>query len=187
MIFLYFVSRWVCLCPSTMAWLHRTYHWVLYFCLFFFFSSLPISVTIRSDRCLHQNHFAEQSYCRHIPPRKPSSGLFLGSSNDTFDGYWSCVGTTLISPLFSSGGASPLPPLLSAGGPHVKKRPEYMIRRRRAETPAGSCVCSSNNTVHVYWSCIGTIPVSPLFSAGGPSPLPSLISAGGPPDLIVDC
>ena len=35
---------------------------------FFWVSSLPMSVTTRSDRCLHPNYFAERSYCRHIPP-----------------------------------------------------------------------------------------------------------------------
>ena len=44
----------------------------------FWVSSLPMSVTIHLNCCLHTNYFAEQSYCRHI---YPLGSLLLDSSS----------------------------------------------------------------------------------------------------------
>ena len=41
---------------------------IFIFWVVFWVSSLPMSVTTHSDRCLHPNYFAERLYCRHIPP-----------------------------------------------------------------------------------------------------------------------
>ena len=75
-------------------------------------SSLPMSVTTHSDRCLHPNYFAERSYCFHIPPpQNPASGLVLCGGYDVVDGNRSCSNTASIYPL------------LAAGGPPVKINP----------------------------------------------------------------
>ena len=57
---------------------------LLGFFVFWGVSSLPMSGTTHSDRCLHTNYFAERSCCRHIPPLR---SLLLDSS--------SAVATTL--------------------------------------------------------------------------------------------
>ena len=107
---------------------------VVIFWLFFLFYSFPMSVTTCPDCFLHPNLFSELSYCRHILPQKPSSGLFICSSNDTVYGYWFYIGSTPLYSLFPVGGTSPLPPLLSPGRTLVKNRPGSMIRRRRDDS-----------------------------------------------------
>ena len=58
-----------------------------------------MSVTTHSNRCLHPNFFAEQSYCRYIPPPwKSASGLVLCSGDDAVDCDRYCSNTAPLSP-----------------------------------------------------------------------------------------
>ena len=92
LIFLSILSGWVCFSPRTIASLYR-HHSQSSFSLFSLVYSFLMSVTIRSDRCLHQNFFAEQSYCRHI-----------SSGGNTVPHHFQCVGVHSGTPLGIYGG-----------------------------------------------------------------------------------
>ena len=121
LILLFIISWWVCLYPSTMASLHCHCRQLFFLVNWSSFPHCPWALPIGCIAAYTPKTFLSDHIVAIHSPWNPASGLVLCSSDDAVDGKQSWFGT------------APLPPLLSAGVPPVKKWPGWIIRRRHAD------------------------------------------------------